>query len=51
MYITLEPVNVIDTADVLYDTKLKQLVVYPQGAPSFDTDYIKENCLRVSVTD
>ena len=51
MNITLEPVNVIDTTDVLYDTKLKQLVVYPQGAPCFDADYIKENCLIVSVTD
>jgi hypothetical protein len=51
MNITLEPVTVIDTADVLYDTKLKQLVVYPQGAPRYDTDYIKENCLRVSITD
>jgi len=45
--ITLESVTHINTSDVLYDTKLKQFCIYPQGITNFDEDYIKNNCLRL----
>jgi len=51
MNITLEPVTQIDTSDVLYDTKMKHLCVYPQSATTFDEEYIKTNCLKLVVAD
>jgi hypothetical protein len=47
MTITLEPITHINTSDVLYDKKLKQFCVYPQGVTAFDENYIKKNCLRL----
>ena len=49
MTATLEPVTHIDTSDVLYDTKMKHLCVYPQGVETFDEEYIKKNCLRIVI--
>jgi hypothetical protein len=49
MTTTLEPVTHIDTSDVLYDIKLKQLCVYPQGVTTFDEEYIKKNCLKIVI--
>jgi hypothetical protein len=51
MIITLEPVTQIDTSDVLYDTKMKHLCVYPQSATTFDEEYIKTNCLKLVIDD
>jgi hypothetical protein len=48
---TLEPVTHIDTSDVLYDTKMKHLCVYPQGIETFDEEYIKNNCLKIVITE
>ena len=47
MTATLEPVTHIDTSDVLYDTKMKHLCVYPQSVTTFDEEYIKKNCLKI----
>ena len=47
MIANLEPVTHINTSDVLYDKKLKQFCVYPQGVTTFDENYIKNNCLRL----
>ena len=47
MIANLEPVTHINTSDVLYDKKLKQFCVYPQGVTTFDENYIKKNCLRL----
>jgi len=51
MKITLEQVNKINTADVLFDTKLQQFVIYPQNVDIdlFDFDYIKNYCLRLII--
>jgi hypothetical protein len=51
MTVTLEPVTHIDTSDVLYDTKMKHLCIYPEGAPCYDVEYIKKNCLRIVIKD
>ena len=49
MTANLEPVTHIDTSDVLYDKKLKQMVIYPQGVDTFDEEYIKKNCLKIVI--
>jgi len=51
MTATLESVTHINTSDVLYDTKMKHLCVYPQGVETFDEEYIKNNCLKIVITE
>lgn len=52
MNIKLKPVTSINTSDVLFDTKLKQLCVYPIGIDksTFDVEYIKKHCLCLTIT-
>jgi hypothetical protein len=51
MKVKLKKINKINTSDVLYDTKLKQFVIYPHNVDvkSFDVNYIKENCFRLKI--
>ena len=51
MNIKLEPVNKINTSDVLYDINMKQFCVYPKiDKHKYDVEYIKKNCLKLSIT-
>lgn len=51
MNIELKKVNKINTSDVLYDTKLKQFVIYPMNVDinTIDLDYIQKNCFRLKI--
>lgn len=50
MKIKLKKVKKINTTDVLYDTKLKQFVIYPKvDINTVDFNYIKKNCLRLKI--
>lgn len=50
MEIELKKVDKINTSDVLYDTKLKQLVIYPKvDTNTIDFNYIQTNCLKLKI--
>jgi hypothetical protein len=51
--ITLEKIEEINTPDVLYNTRLKRLEVYPRDVDinTIDFDYIRKNCFRLKVID
>lgn len=50
MEIELKKVDKINTSDVLYDTKLKQFVKYPNvDINTIDFNYIQKNCFRLEI--
>jgi hypothetical protein len=50
MKLELKKVKKINKTDVLYDTKLKQFVIYPKVDNNIvDFNYIQENCLRLKI--
>ena len=50
MNVIFEKISNIDTSDILYDMNLKQFCIYPKdGSQNFDLEYIKKNCLKLTV--